>query len=62
MINKYRNNKRLQRLETMLNTSENGFSIDKTLKRAGLFHKKEDTAAFQMNKTNWSWSKQLHWE
>ena len=52
MINKYRNNKRLQRLETMLNTSENGFSIDKTLKRAGLFHKKEDAAAFRMNKTN----------
>ena len=36
----------------MLSTSENGFSVSKTLKRAGLFHKKEDTAAFR-------WIKQI---
>ena len=36
----------------MLNIWENEFSINKTLKWAGLFHKKEDTAAFKVKKTN----------
>lgn len=52
MSNKYRNKKRLQRPATMLNIRENGFSINKTLKWARLFHKKEDTPAFKVNKTN----------
>lgn len=50
MINTYGNEKRLQRLAAMLSTSENGLSVSKTLKPAGFFHKKEDTAAFRRMK------------